>query len=92
VSTSVVKWSEGVSNRVSIIIKRYVDHRRFAAVWLFCLSHFYHILSGLFCVVYMVVCFVCLCLILYKYLLCIIIVTYVFVVGILFHCVLLCII
>jgi hypothetical protein len=41
VLTSVVKWSEGHSNRVSIIIRRYKDHMRFATLWLFHLSHFF---------------------------------------------------
>jgi hypothetical protein len=58
VSTSVVKWNEGLRNRVSIIIRRFTERMTF-----YC---FFHILLVLFCIfVYTVVCFVCFYLILY---------------------------
>jgi len=69
VSTSVVKWSEGLSNSVSTIITRYVYHMKFDAYMAFSINHivsysfgsiFYHCIY-----IYMFACFVCFCLILY---------------------------
>ena len=60
VSTSVAKCSEGLSNSVSTIIRRYTDHISLLLVCLFPLSHsFIFFWFHLFTVVYMVVCFVC---------------------------------
>jgi hypothetical protein len=65
VSTSSVKLGASLTNRVSIIIRNYIDRMKFAAYMAFSLIAFFsYFLVPFFTMVYMVVCFVCFCLIL----------------------------
>jgi hypothetical protein len=58
VSTSVVNWNEGLRARVSIIIRRFIDHMRFAAYVAVWLITFFHSIMVLFYVIVNIVIYI----------------------------------
>ena len=59
---SVEKWSEGLNNKVCIIIKRYVDQAKFAACMDISFVTFFRILLVPFCINgYILIVFIPLC-------------------------------